>query len=233
MEPDGVSSPLSQFPETATVLQKLMAAAEIPSFRALARTAGVSDWAVQQLRRDRIAQMRITTLRQLARALKLSLVELLTQFEAVDAEAPVEANPQPQMAIEGTMEDKSLPAEYQRLQAQLDAQETVLRDRFQREVLTVIEPWLLQWPTVVHAVENTPELPASRLVPLVQPLQTLLDQWGIAAIAPVGSEVPYNPRYHQLMAGTAAPGEPVKVRYAGFVQGDALLYRAKVSPAKA
>jgi molecular chaperone GrpE (heat shock protein) len=93
-----------------------------------------------------------------------------------------------------------------------------------------LESWLLQWPTVIHAVEQNPDLPASRLVPLVQPVQNLLEQWGIAAIAPVGAEIPFDPQQHQLMNGTAAPGELVKVRYTGFRRGDTLLYRAKVSP---
>ncbi len=49
-------------------------------------------------------------------------------------------------------------------------------------------------------------------------------------IAPVGAEIPYNPQQHELLEGTAEPGEPVKVRYTGYRQGDKLLYRAKVSP---
>jgi hypothetical protein len=32
------------------------------------------------------------------------------------------------------------------------------------------------------------------------------------------------------MEGTSLPGEIVKVRYTGYLQGEKLLYRAKVSP---
>jgi len=56
-----------------------------------------------------------------------------------------------------------------------------------------------------------------------------LEHWGVESIAPVGAQIPYNPQQHQLMEGTAEPGEPVKVRYTGYRQGDKLLYRAKVS----
>jgi hypothetical protein len=35
---------------------------------------------------------------------------------------------------------------------------------------------------------------------------------------------------HQLLEGTAQPGDLVKVRYTGYRQGDKLLYRVKVSP---
>lgn len=202
-----------------------MVAAEVTSFRDLCRKASVSDWAVKQVRRDRIADMRIETLQKLANALQLSLPVLLSHFGVIDTHTSVAAKPEHER-------DRiaSLEAEYQRLQIQLKEQEKSLRQHFQQEVLTTIEPWLLQWPTVTHAVEKNPDLPATRLIPLVQPVQNLLDQWGIEAIAPVGSEAPYDPQQHQLMNGTAQPGDSVRIRYAGFAKGDALLHRAKVSP---
>ena len=215
----------SQAKSATTVLKQLMTAVEIPSYRALCRMAGVSEWAVKQLRGDRITQMRVETLQKLAAALQLSLTELMGHFEVIDEAASSST----QTADHGDR-IAALEAEYQRLQTQLEQQETAIHQRFQQEVLTVIEPWLLQWPTVVHAVEKNPDLPATRLVPLVQPVQNLLSQWEIAAIAPVGSEVPYDPQQHQLMNGNTEPGKPVKVRYTGFLQGETLLHRAKVSP---
>jgi len=209
---------------TAT-LRTLMATAAIPSFRALARQAQVSDWTVRQLRSDRITAMRLDRLQKIASALALSLPDLLSHFGVVDAG---------RSAVESTAPDETvaaLQAEYQRLQAQLQQQEATLHQQFQAEALTVLESWLLQWPTVTHAVEKNPDLPASRLVPLVQPVQNLLAQWGVEAIAPVGATVPFDPHLHQLMNGEAEPGSPVRVRYAGYRQGERLLHRAKVSPA--
>jgi hypothetical protein len=52
----------------------------------------------------------------------------------------------------------------------------------------------------------------------------------VSAIAPIGSEHPYDPTIHELMNGTATPGTPVRIRYAGYYHGETLLYRAKVSP---
>jgi len=57
-----------------------------------------------------------------------------------------------------------------------------------------------------------------------------LQQWSVEAIAEVGKELPYDPTQHQLIEGTAQPGELVRVRYTGYRQGEKLLYRAKVSP---
>ncbi|MGF1522162.1 MAG: helix-turn-helix domain-containing protein [Leptolyngbyaceae cyanobacterium] len=214
--------------DRTTVLRGLMEAVEISSFRELCRRAGVSEWAVRQLRGDRITDMRLGTLQKLAAALQIQLTELLSQFGVVknaDSLSTVAASPE-------ASRDRiaALEAEYQRLQTQFEEQESILRQRFQQEVLTTIESWLLQWPTVSHAVAKNPDLPASRVIPLVQPVQNLLTQWGVEAIAPVGSEISYDPSHHQLMNGTAQPGDPVKVRYTGFFRGDTLLHRAKVSP---
>lgn len=210
-------------PTATTTLRDLMAAAGIPSFRALARKAQVSDWTVRQLRSDRIQSMRLDMLQAIAQALNLSLVELLQHFGVVKSA-------QPATAAVGNDDAAALRAEYQRLQTQLEQQETVLQQQFQAAALTVLEPWLVQWPTVTHAVANNPDLPASRLLPLVQPVQNLLETWDVEAIASVGAIVPFNPQVHQLMNGDAQPGAAVKVRYTGFQQRHKLLHRAKVSP---
>lgn len=57
-----------------------------------------------------------------------------------------------------------------------------------------------------------------------------MQEWGIEAIAEVDTELPYEPEIHQLIEGDAQPSEKVKIRYTGYLQGDKLLYRAKVSP---
>jgi molecular chaperone GrpE (heat shock protein) len=88
----------------------------------------------------------------------------------------------------------------------------------------------VQWPTAAYAAAQNQQLPAVRLLPLVQPVEQLMQEWGVEANASVGSEIPYDPQWHQLMDGTAAPGEVVKVRYVGYRSAGKLLYRAKVSP---
>jgi hypothetical protein len=71
------------------------------------------------------------------------------------------------------------------------------------------------------------------LAPLLRPLERLLAEWGLETIAAVGAIVAYAPQEHQLLEGSALPGDPVKVRYVGYRQGPVLLYRAKVSPTHA
>jgi molecular chaperone GrpE (heat shock protein) len=123
-----------------------------------------------------------------------------------------------------------LRREYDRLQAQLLQQRQELWQEFQQSSVQVLESLLLQLPTAAYAAQQNPQAPAVKLLPLLRPIEALLQHWGIEAIAAVGSEVPYDPQQHQLMEGTAAVGDRVRVRYTGYRQGDKLLYRAKVSP---
>ncbi|MGD1907858.1 MAG: helix-turn-helix domain-containing protein [Leptolyngbyaceae cyanobacterium] len=201
-------------------LRSLMAAAQIPSFRALAIAAGVSTGAIARLRQGKLATMQWATVRKIALALGLSMTGLQEALE--DDKSSESTNASDRLT--------TLETEYARLQAQLASQGEQVQQAVKQEALSILEPWLLQWPTATHAVTQNPDLPATRLVPLVKPVEALLSHWGIQAIAAVGAEIPYDPQVHQLMGGTAAPGDPVRVRYSGYTQGTRLLHRAKVSP---
>lgn len=211
-------------------LRSLMQTVGFSSFKALAQAAGVSEWQIEQLRRGKAAEMRAGMLLQLSQALQITLPEILEQFSPLPAPAATLPSNLAQPAAADPEIDR-LREEYQRLQNQLEQQRHSLQQVFQQASLQVLESWLLQFPTAVYAAQQNPELPAVRLLPLLRPIDQLLSSWGVESIAPVGAEIPYDPQQHQLMAGSAQPGEPVKVRYAGYRQGEKLLYRAKVSPA--
>jgi len=104
------------------------------------------------------------------------------------------------------------------------------REQFQRESLQILESWLLQWPTAVSAIAQNPDLPAQRIIKLLNPLDKLLQSWGVVQIGQVGAEIPYNPQEHQLLSGNTEPESTVRVRYVGYRHGRKLLYRAKVEP---
>ena len=217
------------------LLQHLMQQGGITSFRALSQQAGVSDWQVKRLRQGYITRMRLEPLLKLSQALGITLEDLLKTFGALEVteetgEAAIAASRQDQRAKAAADEIAVLQQEYQRLQAQLAQQEVSLLEKFQRDILQALESWLLQWPTAAYAVQQNPQIPASRLLPLLLPMENLLESWQVNAIAPIGSEVPYDPQRHQLMEGDAQPGELVRVRYTGYYQGEKLLHRAKVSP---
>ncbi|MEM8809495.1 MAG: helix-turn-helix domain-containing protein [Cyanobacteria bacterium P01_G01_bin.38] len=209
-------------PDYTRGLRDLMQSVGVSSFRALAEQAGVSRWQVDQLRRGRLTQMRLEILLRLAEILQISLGELLSAFGAPPSDRGVGES--------ATDQVEALQKEYGRLQQQMEQQAEQLRSQFQADALQTMESWLVQWPTAAHAAEKNDQIPAKRLLPLVKPVEKLLERWGVVAIAAVGDEIPYDPQLHQLMDGSANPGDLVRVRYVGHQRQGKLLHRAKVSP---
>ena len=188
-------------------LQQLMKSAGISSFRNLKNCARVGMEAIAKLRRGEADLISYKDLNGLGISLGISLSDLIFKFSS-------DSN-QIQPKIDNRQERSELRLE------------------FQQEVLTKLESLLLQLPTAVHAISKNPNIPARNLLPLLRPIDDLLQDWGIKAIAPVGTEVNYDPHLHQLMDGTdpVNVGDRVLVRYTGYVHGDRLLYRARVSKA--
>lgn len=189
-------------------IRELMRSRQIKTFRELRDRTGISEKQLLKLRHGQLQQLRLDTLTQFAAKLDLSLSDLLAMFDLIP----------------------SLQKEYDRLKAQLSEQRETLLQDFQQSSLQTLEPWLLQWSAAAYAAQQNPQAPAVKLLPLVRPIEQLLQTWGIEQTAIVGSEIKYDPQQHQLMGGMAEPGDLVRVRYAGYRQGERLLYRAKVSP---
>jgi DNA-binding Xre family transcriptional regulator len=204
-------------------LQQMMQGVGVFSYKTLSQQARVSEKQIRKLRRGEIEQMRLDVLLKLSQTLQVSLWELVVTFSEIDPGAKIAPRENSQPIAE-------LKREYERLQAKLAKQQQELQQEFQLASLQAIESWLLQWPTAAQKAKENPELAAVKLLPLIKPIEQLLQQWGVEAIAPVGAEVEYDPQLHQLLSGSARSGEKVKVRYTGYRQGEKLLYRAKVSP---
>ncbi|HEY9652904.1 MAG TPA: helix-turn-helix domain-containing protein [Coleofasciculaceae cyanobacterium] len=208
---------VSRDPNYTHVLRQLMQQVGVSSYKQLSQLSGISEKQLRRLRQGKLSQLRVETVQKLAQTLQLSASEFLKRFTTPDAEESPETV-------------TALKQEYIRLQQQMAQQREALLDEFQQSSLQVLESWLIQWPTVAYKVQQNPELPAVRLLPLVRPVEQLLEEWGVEAIAPVGSELLYDPQWHQLIEGTAQPGELVQIRYTGYRLKSKLLYRAKVSP---
>jgi molecular chaperone GrpE (heat shock protein) len=193
-------------------LRELMQSVGIQTYAELCQTTGVTEKVIRRLRRGAIGQMQIGTLAKIAQGLNLSAAALLAEFTRPDTAA---------------MPD--LKQEYDRLQTQLTTQRETLNQEFQQITLQTLESWMLQWPTAAHAAQQNPTAPAVKLLPLVRPVENLLTQWGIAPIGQVGETIAFDPQQHQVMGPMPQPGDPVRVRYVGYRQGDRLLHRAKVS----
>lgn len=206
-------------------LQDLMQQVGISSFKALSRAAGVSERQLLRLRQGKLEQMRVEVLLKLSPVLQMPLSELVTTFSTIEL---LQEKTAPTQELLQQIAD--LRTEYDRSQQQIEQQQEILLQELQQSSLQLLESLLLQWPTAAQKAQENPQLAAVKIVPLVQkPLEKLLQAWGVEAIAPVGAELPYDPQLHQLMDGVAQPGQKVKVRYTGYLQGEKLLYRAKVS----
>ena len=201
-------------------LRQLMEQSGVSSFLALSQKAGVSEHQVRSLRRGQVSQMRLENLLKLARSLDISLEALLATFSEIALQS--QQNPE-------TASLEHLQAEYDRLQKQLDRQQAAAIEEFKQTSLDTLESWMFYWPSAAYATRQNPEFPATRLLPLVKPVEQLLQQWGVETIGEVGMEVVYDPQEHQLIKGTAEPGQTVTVRNVGYRLKTGLLHRVKVA----
>ncbi len=215
----------------------------IPSLVALSVKAEVSIGAVKRLQKGQVLAMQVQTAEKLAQALEISIEALIhlgddlgdeafsngpmswasAPLSPLDSELRTERSRSPDGQLEG------VGKEYDRLLQQFNQQDAQLQERFQRDTLQLLEPWLLQWSAAAHAAQTNPQLTAIKLLPLLRPIDTLLTQWGVTAIGAVGEELAYDPRLHQVMNGEALGlGTIVRVRFSGYDYQGQVLHRAKV-----
>jgi hypothetical protein len=81
---------------------------------------------------------------------------------------------------------------------------------FQLSSVQILESWMLQWPTAASKAQENHNLRAQKLLPLLRPVEQLLEHWGVESIAPVGAQIPYNPQQHQLWKEKPSPEIPSK-----------------------
>ena len=196
-------------------LQELMHKVGINSFRQLYRSTGTSAHTIGKLRSGELDTLRWQTLVKISNTLQLTVSELIEIFGDI--------------ASSDRRELATLRQEYQHLQQQVQQQKETLAVEFQYQSLQTLESFLTYFPAAKYAAMNNPDFPASKLFPLVQSIDRLIAQWGVTVIGEIGLEIAYDPRWHQLIEGTADPDELVTVRYVGYRQDDKLIFRAKVS----
>ena len=197
------------------ILRQLMKLGDISSFQALSDRTGVSRRAIDRLRKGNAATLRYADLAKLAEALQIELNEFIPKFIPESSSSAI----------------ADLQKEYKYLQQKLETQKQELRSQFERETIQQLKSLLLQLPSAAHAAQNNPSMLAKNILPLLRPIDALLQKWGISVIGSVGAEVSYDPQKHQLMEGSNEidDGDIAIVRYVGYMQGEKLLYRARVS----
>jgi transcriptional regulator with XRE-family HTH domain len=201
------------------ILRQFMQLANISSFQNLSDYSGVSRRAIDTLRKGNATNLKYADLVKLAEVLKIEVKELIAKF--IDNRNDAEAC---------DVMILNLREEYQILQQKMEQQKLELRSQFERETLQQLESLILQLPSAVYAAKQNPSMSAQNILPLLRPIDALLQRWGIAAIGAVGMEVRYDPQQHQLIEGSELEvGDLAIVRYVGYMQGEKLLYRARVA----
>lgn len=202
------------------ILRLLMNQVGISSFQILSERTGISRRAIDTLRKRNAATLRYADLAKLAEVLQIEVTEVIAKFidDSNNLESPI-------------LEIVALREEYQRLQQKLELQKFELRSQFERETIQQLESLILQLPSAAHAAQQNPNMLAKNILPLLRPIDALLQKWGITAIGAVGKEVDFDSQKHQLMEGSdeIKEGDIAIVRYVGYMQGEKLLYRARVS----
>ncbi|AZB71737.1 helix-turn-helix domain-containing protein [Synechococcus elongatus] len=102
------------------------------------------------------------------------------------------------------------------------------REAFEQDALHRLEPWLLNWPRAAWAAQQRPELPAERLLPLLQPLEQLLKDWQVETLGAIGQEFTFDPQWQLLRDGQAELGDRVVIWRPGYRWRDRLIQRAEV-----
>jgi transcriptional regulator with XRE-family HTH domain len=189
-------------------LQQLMEQVGISSLRQLSDRTQVSRHAINLVRQGKAEKLKYLDLYRLSQFLAISVDRFMQIFSENIAEQP-----------------NSEPSQ-ESLKAELIA-----------ETLQKLESLLIQLPTAIYAAQQNPSLPARNLLPLLRPLDRLLQSWQIEAIGKVGEEIAYDPQWHSLVEEEEIEsGELVTVRYVGYKQvvngQEKLLHRAKVSTSK-
>jgi molecular chaperone GrpE (heat shock protein) len=216
-------------------LRHLMQVVGINSFKSLGDRAQLSRRAIDTIRQGHAESLKYQDLYRLSQILQTNLHGFMQVFSALQAEVQAGnithhvSNSSTDRITSETSEIDQIKAEYQRLQQKLDRQRQDLRTEFEQETLQQLESMLLQLPTAAFAAQNNPAMPARNLVPLLRPLDNLLQAWGIERIAQVGERVSYDPHWHEMMDGKAESGMMAIVRYVGYTKHGKLLYRARVS----
>ncbi|NDJ54674.1 MAG: nucleotide exchange factor GrpE [Chloroflexi bacterium] len=92
---------------------------------------------------------------------------------------------------------------------------------------------MTQLPTMHKAVENGADLSARDVLALLAPLQDAFGELGFSAIGEAGGETEFDPTRHKAVGRKAAEvgtGDPVRVRYVGYLYSDEVVTKAEVTP---
>ena len=126
-------------------------------------------------------------------------------------------------------EKEELQRECGRLRKIIKQQKAEIIADVRESTFQQLQSLLTNYPSIRPMTEAKPNLPAKNLIPLLTPLEELLESWGYETIGKPWEEVSFNLQLHQADRDEIAEGDLVYVRFVGYRNGDKILCPAKVS----
>ncbi|MEM9569062.1 MAG: hypothetical protein AAF974_12225 [Cyanobacteria bacterium P01_E01_bin.34] len=203
-----------------------MTRANYSSWAQLQRNASLSRYRIQQLRQCQLNSWPLLAMQNLCTALDISLVDLLSAGNAINslhADHPhtertrakrIRTDGSIGSQIESSVTASPLPSPFP--------------DTHQQKTLQTLEPLLRQLPTAAYAVHNH-NLPASHLLKVLKPLESLLEKWNVVQLGAVGEVVPFDPSWQSSLTDAELKHDtPVSIRYVGYRIGKRIWLKAQV-----
>ena len=191
------------------------------SWEDLQEKSGFSRKSLRYLAGGNLEDITCGDLMKLAASLKWSFSELLENL-GLDNSGK---NPQKQLLEE----KEELHRECGRLREIIQQQKTEITADVRESTFQQLQSLLTNYPSLRPMTEAKPNLPAKNLIPLLTPLEELLENWGYEAIGKPWQQVSFNPQLHQPDSDEIADGDLVYVRFVGYRKGDKIFCPAKVS----
>lgn len=200
-----------------------MVDADCSSWAQLQRTASMSRYRIQQLRQCQLSSWPLQALQSLCQALDISLTELLVGAQVISPNSVGPSNsPHPSEIASKGIESSGTSDQ----QSLLQQPSTPALHR--QATLQALEPLLRQLPTAAFAVQHH-NLPASHLLKIMQPLESLLADWDVIALGNVGQVVPFDPTWQTPLTDAEYERDtPVSIRYVGYRVGRRTWLKAQV-----
>lgn len=206
-----------------SLLQERLQQLSIADWKTLRQKSGLTTRQVMQVRRGKIEQLPLHQLQMLAVALNWSIEDLTYKLGILSSpEETSSVNPE---VTPESLEIEQLHQQCQQLQQELQR----LKTQERHSTFSQLQTLLTNYPTLRRIVEVKPDLPAKNLLPMLTPLENLLNNWGYQSIGSAWQQVSYSPQLHQPDTVDIQPGELVYIRLVGYRDGERILCPAKVS----
>ncbi|MBF2057922.1 MAG: hypothetical protein IGQ45_12075 [Cyanobacterium sp. T60_A2020_053] len=163
------------------------------------------------------------------RALELELEQISDQLELSQNQYYQLEKVSQHQEDELNQKISELHQRYQSLQSDYESLPTKLSQQWREKTFIEINSLLTNYPTAKMMIKFKPYLPAKNVISLLKPLENLLSLWDIQSIGKPWQKVNFDPDLHSPDNDNIKSGDMVYIRFVGYLRGENILVKAKVS----